>query len=78
MRMNHPEREYPRHQLPGWASGLFAVTRGDQGRDSKIEIVRAAALVLEPWVTATVESRRSQSAGPHISTLSALFFLSRK
>jgi len=30
-------------------------------RDSKIEIVRAAALVLEPWVTAAVESRRFQS-----------------
>lgn len=62
MRMNHPEREYPRRQSPGRASGLFPVTRGDQGRDSKIEIVRAAALVLEPWVTTAVESRRFQPA----------------
>lgn len=38
------------------------MTRGDQERDSKIEIVRAAALVLEPWVTAAVESRRFQPA----------------
>jgi len=30
-------------------------------RDSKIEIVRAAALVLEPWDTAAVEFRRFQS-----------------
>lgn len=50
--------------VAGEATGLFpSDERGSGTRDSKIEIVRAAALVLEPWVTA-VESRRFHPASP--------------
>lgn len=74
--MGHPEREYPLRRARAFSSD----ERGSGTRDSKIEIVRAAALVLEPWVTAAVESRRFQSRqilpGPP-STLGALFFSRR-
>jgi len=75
--MGHPEREYPRRRRS--ARAFSRDERGSGTRDSKIEIVRAAALVLEPWVTTAVESRRFQSRrSPPPSTLGALFFLSRK
>lgn len=49
-------------RVVGEAPGLFpSDERGSGTRDSKIEIVRVPALVLEPWVTAAVESRRFQS-----------------
>lgn len=57
--MDHPECEYPRRRRS--ARAFSSDERGSGTRDSKIEIVRVAALVLEPWVTATVESRRFQS-----------------
>jgi len=59
LRMDHPECEYPRRRRS--ARAFSSDERGSGTRDSKIEIVRVAALVLEPWVTATVESRRFQS-----------------
>lgn len=59
LRMDHPEREYPRRRRS--ARAFSSDERGSGTRDSKIEIVRVAALVLEPWVTAAVESRRFQS-----------------
>jgi len=58
---NEPPRERRASDVAGGAPGLFPVTRGIRDvRDSKIEIVRAAALVLEPWVTAAP----SNPAGP--------------
>lgn len=59
LRMGHPERGYSHRRRS--ARAFSSDERGSGTRDSKIEIVRAAALVLEPWVTAAVESRRFQS-----------------
>lgn len=50
----------------GEQTGLFPATRGIRGTcGSKIEIVRAAALVLEPWVTTVGSSQPLAPFNPH-------------
>jgi len=77
---NEPPRGRRASDVAGGAPGLFPVTRGIRDvRDSKIEIVRAAALVLEPWVTAAPSNPAGPPSSLAPSTLGdALFFLSRR